>query len=181
MWMTDCPTSFTDSCLSDIKASRLIDLEYTSILIDLYCYRSGYNGNVDLRRPVRHDFFFWNLLRFPDTRFRRERWPISSINWSGVGRTLPFRVQWDVSCLDILRGLKPIDIRGWCGRFFLANISTFGITIGTIFSGFNWCSDRYRIFKAHSSKGWNPQSALPIAQWYICVIGWHEHEDRPML
>lgn len=29
--MTDCPTSFTDSCLSDIKASRLIDLEYTSI------------------------------------------------------------------------------------------------------------------------------------------------------
>lgn len=181
MWMTDCPTSFTDSCLSDIKASRLIDLEYTSILIDLYCYRSGYNGNVDWRRPVRHDFFFWNLLRFPDTRFRRERWPISSINWSGVGRTLPFRVQWDVSCLDILRGLKPIDIRGWCGRFFLANISTFGITIGTIFSGFNWCSDRYRIFKAHSSKGWNPQSALPIAQWYKCVIGWHEHEDRPML
>lgn len=106
MWMTDCPTSFTDSCLSDIKASRLIDLEYTSILIDLYCYRSGYNGNVDWRRPVRHDFFFWNLLRFPDTRFRRERWPISSINWSGVGRTLPFRVQWDVSCLDILRGIE---------------------------------------------------------------------------
>lgn len=181
MWMTDCPTSFTDSCLSDIKASRLIDLEYTSILIDLYCYRSGYNGNVDWRRPVRHDFFFWNLLRFPDTRFRRERWPISSINWSGVGRTLPFRVQWDVSCLDILRGIEADWYPRMMRTIFLANISTFGITIGTIFSGFNWCSDRYRIFKAHSSKGWNPQSALPIAQWYICVIGWHEHEDRPML
>lgn len=63
--MTDCPTSFTDSCLSDIKASRLIDLEYTSILIDLYCYRSGYNGNVDWRRPVRHDFFFETYYVFP--------------------------------------------------------------------------------------------------------------------
>lgn len=58
-------TSFIEYCLSDIKASRLIDLEYTSILIDLYCHRSGYNGNVDWRMLVRHDFFFETYYVFP--------------------------------------------------------------------------------------------------------------------